>query len=73
MLRPAPPRQAASSKLLPELGVDAHIHGFRTSFKTWAQECTSFANEVFEMALGHVLQNRAEVALMQSDLFEKKR
>jgi hypothetical protein len=61
------------SKLLRELGVDAHVHGFRTSFKTWAQECTSFANEVSEMALAHVLPNKAEAAYARSDLFEKRR
>jgi integrase len=58
------------SKLLRELGVDAHVHGFRTSFKTWAQECTSFANEVSEMALAHVLPNKAEAAYAGSDLFK---
>ena len=61
------------SKLLRELGIDAHVHGFRTSFKTWAQECTSFANEVSEMALAHMLQNKAEAAYARSDLFAKRR
>lgn len=60
------------SKLLRELGVDAHVHGFRTSFKTWAQECTSFANEVSEAALAHVLRNKAEAAYARSDLLEKR-
>lgn len=40
---------------------------------TWAQECTLFANEVSEMALAHVLSNKAEAAYARSDLFDKRR
>lgn len=60
------------SKLLKELEIDAHVHGFRTSFKTWAQEQTSFANEISEAALAHVLKDKAEAAYARSDLFEKR-
>ena len=60
------------SKLLKELGIDAHVHGFRTSFKTWAQEQTSFANEVSEAALAHVVKDKAEAAYARSDLYEKR-
>jgi integrase len=61
------------SKLVKELGFEADVHGFRTSFKTWAQERTNFAREVSEMALAHVIQNKAEAAYARSDLFEKRR
>lgn len=61
------------SKLLKELGIDAVPHGFRTSFKVWAQERTNFSREVSEMALAHVIQNKAEAAYARSDLFEKRR
>lgn len=60
------------SKLLRELGVAAHVHGFRTSFKTWAQEQTNYPNEVSEAALAHVVRNKAEAAYARSDLFEKR-
>ena len=60
------------SKLLKELKIDAHVHGFRTSFKTWAQERTSFANEVSEAALAHVVKDKAEAAYARSDLYEKR-
>ena len=30
------------SKLVKELGFEADVHGFRTSFRTWAQERTNF-------------------------------
>lgn len=61
------------SKLLKELGIAAVPHGFRTSFKVWAQEQTNFSREVSEMALAHVIQNKAEAAYARSDLFEKRR
>jgi len=61
------------SKLVKELGFEADVHGFRTSFKTWAQERTNFAREVSEMALAHVIQNKAEAAYARSDLLVKRR
>ena len=47
------------SKLVKQLGFDADVHGFRTSFKTWAQERTDFANEVSEMALAHTIHEQS--------------
>ncbi len=61
------------SKLVKELGFDADVHGFRTSFKTWAQERTNTPREVSEAALAHVVNNKAEAAYARSDLFEKRR
>ena len=61
------------SKLVKELGFDADVHGFRTSFKTWTQEKTGFANDVSEMALAHTIKNKAEAAYARSDLIEKRK
>lgn len=61
------------SKLVKELGFDADVHGFRTSFRTWAQEQTDFPREVAEFALAHVVGDAAERAYARSDLFEKRR
>lgn len=61
------------SKLIRELGFDAHVHGFRTSFKTWAQECTYTPREVSEAALAHSIKDKAEAAYARSDLFIKRR
>jgi hypothetical protein len=36
------------SKLVKELGFTVDVHGFRTSFRTWAQEQTNFPREVAE-------------------------
>ncbi len=61
------------SKLVKELGFDADVHGFRTSFRMWAQEQTNFPREVAEAALAHVIQNKAEAAYARSDVFDKRR
>ncbi len=50
------------SKLVKELGFDADVHGFRTSFRTWAQEQTNFPREVAEAALAHVNKDKVEAA-----------
>jgi integrase len=61
------------SRLVKELGFDADVHGFRTSFRMWAQEQTNFPREVAEAALAHVVQNKVEAAYARSDVFEKRR
>jgi integrase len=49
------------------------VHGFRSTFRDWAAECTNFSNEVCEAALAHTIQNKAEAAYRRGDLFEKRR
>jgi integrase len=49
------------------------VHGFRSSFRDWAAECTSFTNEVCEAALAHAIESRTEAAYRRGDLFEKRR
>ncbi len=61
------------SKLTKELGFDADVHGFRSSFRMWAQEQTAFPGEVAELALAHVNKDRVEAAYARSELFEKRR
>ncbi len=61
------------SKLVKELGFDADVHGFRTSFRMWAQEQTNFPREVAEAALAHVNRDKVEAAYARSDVFEKRR
>jgi integrase len=48
-------------------------HGFRSSFRDWAAECTSFARDVVEMALAHTISDRVEAAYRRGDLFQKRR
>jgi integrase len=61
------------SKLVKELGFDADVHGFRTSFRTWVQEQTDYPREVAEAALAHAVGDDVEQAYARSDLFEKRR
>jgi integrase len=49
------------------------VHGFRSTFRDWAAECTNFPSEVIEMALGHTISNKVEAAYRRGDLFEKRR
>ncbi len=49
------------------------VHGFRSTFRDWAGETTSFPREVIEAALAHGIKNKAEAAYARSDLFDKRR
>ena len=63
------------TKLLRDNGLaeTATVHGFRTSFRTWAMECTETPWAVGEAALAHTLGNSTEQAYARSDLFERRR
>jgi integrase len=63
----------AMSMLLRRMNIDATVHGFRSSFRDWAAECTGYPHEVCEMALAHTIGNKAEAAYRRGDLFEKRR
>ena len=60
------------NKLIKELGLEVHAHGFRTSFRTWTQEKTNYPREIAETALAHSLKDKAEAAYARSDLLEKR-
>ncbi|MCR9088666.1 MAG: tyrosine-type recombinase/integrase [Rhodobacteraceae bacterium] len=72
-IRGRPLSDMTLSKLIKELGFDADIHGFRTSFRTWVQEQTDYPREVAEAALAHKLGDDVEEAYARSDLFEKRK
>jgi integrase len=65
--------QRAMRSLLERMRGDATVHGFRSTFRDWAAEQTSFPAEVVEMALAHAVGNKVEAAYRRSDLFEKRR
>jgi integrase len=48
------------------------VHGFRSTFRDWAAERTSYPNHVVEMALAHVVGDKVEAAYRRGDLFEKR-
>jgi hypothetical protein len=60
----------AMEMLMRRMGADDFtVHGFRSSFKTWAIETTSFPNELSEAALAHVTGSRVERAYGRTDVF----
>ena len=61
------------SAVLRRMEVPAVPHGFRSTFRDWAAERTSYPNEMAEMALAHTIENKAEAAYRRGDLFEKRR
>ena len=63
----------AMAMLLRRMKLDCTVHGFRSGFRDWAAECTGYAHEVCEMALAHVIGNKAEAAYRRGDLFDKRR
>jgi integrase len=52
--------------------VDLTVHGFRSTFRDWAAECTSFPREVAEMALAHAIGDKVEAAYRRGYLFEQR-
>ena len=66
-------RAQTLAKLLHGRGIDAVPHGFRSSFRDWAAECTDAPREVCELALAHVNRDRVEAAYRRSDLFDRRR
>src|SRR5262249_4925940 len=46
---------------------DITAHGFRSTFRDWAAERTTFAREVAEMALAHAIPDAVEAAYRRGD------
>lgn len=65
--------QMAMAELLKGMRRGVTVHGFRSSFRDWAAEKTTFPREVAEAALAHVLSDKTEAAYQRGDLFEKRR
>jgi integrase len=59
--------------LLRDLRPGITVHGFRSAFKDWASEATSFPDYLSEAALAHASADKVRAAYARSDLFEKRR
>ena len=51
----------------------ATVHGFRSSFRDWAGEETSYPREIAEQALAHASGDATERAYRRGDALEKRR
>jgi len=49
------------------------VHGFRSSFRTWAAERTNYPREICEVALAHTVGDETERAYQRGDLLNKRR
>lgn len=61
------------TKALRDMGRNETVHGFRSSFRDWVAERTSFPSEIAEVALAHVNSNKTEAAYLRSDRFDERR
>jgi len=49
------------------------VHGFRSAFRDWAAEQTSYPGEVAEAALAHTVANKVEAAYRRTNYLDKRR
>ncbi len=71
--RGGPLSDMAISAVCRRMKVAAVPHGFRSTFRDWCAENTSFSRELAEMALAHTISNKVEAAYRRGDLFVKRR
>lgn len=72
-LKPGKPLSSMTlTMLMRRMGVDAVPHGFRSSFRDWAGDRTSFDRETVELALAHQIGNEVERAYRRADALEKR-
>jgi integrase len=71
--RGRPLGENAMMQVLKRIKIDATVHGFRSSFRDWAGNETSFPREVAEHALSHKVGDETERAYRRSDALKKRR
>ena len=66
----------AMKTLLRRMGYEAErasVHGFRSTFKDWSEECTSFPDTLSEEALAHQVGSEVRRAYRRGDALLKRR
>jgi integrase len=64
---------ATMSRMMERRNLTARPHGFRSSFRDWCAEATTFPREVAEAALGHADGSKVERAYRRTDYLEQRR
>lgn len=64
---------ATMDAVLDRLDLDFTVHGFRSTFRDWAGDCTDHPREVVEAALAHAVGDAVERAYRRGDALEKRR
>jgi len=73
-MRFKPLSNMAMTMLMRRMGhAEITVHGFRSTFRDWAAESTTFPREVAEQALAHIVGSETERAYRRGDAFEKRR
>lgn len=73
LLRTKPLSDMTLTKVMRDLDRSETVHGFRSTFRDWVAERTSFPAEIAEVALAHVNSNKTEAAYLRSDQREARR
>ena len=60
-------------RLVQRLEIPCVVHGFRSSFRTWAGELRVADSDVCEAALAHQLDDKTEKAYVRTEFFELRR
>lgn len=64
----------AFKKLMERLGLtEITTHGFRSAFRDWAGDQTSYPRDLAETALAHVIGDEAEQAYRRKDALDRRR
>jgi integrase len=62
------------TKVLKTSGANGYtVHGFRSSFRDWVADCTSYPGEWAEAALSHTLPNKVEAAYRRTKFLGQRR
>ena len=69
----APLSAAALEDRADKCQLGAVPHGFRSSFRDWAEELSSASRNTIELSLAHAVGNQVERAYLRSDLLEQRR
>jgi len=68
-----PLSNSAMSQLLKRMGYSGiTVHGFRSTFRDWIAEQTSFSGRLAETAMAHKLSNETEAAYQRRDMIQKR-
>jgi integrase len=63
----------AMLECLRDLRCGVTVHGFRSSFRDWVGDETSFPREIAEAALAHTIEDSTEAAYRRSDALRRRR
>jgi len=68
-------REAKPGKYADGDGLYGHVtvHGFRSTFATWAEDCTDYPDGVREAALAHKYKSETTAAYQRGQKLEKRR